>query len=150
MISIACVTKEDLKELAALYEELVGEETNFEKMNQIFEWMQTNPHYILLGAKYNGKLVGSVMGIVCLDMVGQCNPFMVLENVIVSDAHRNMGIGRKLMEEIERIAKERECFMIEFVSSGFRKDAHKFYESVGYKLDAVKGFRKFMNGMGVQ
>ncbi|HOV70464.1 MAG TPA: GNAT family N-acetyltransferase, partial [Clostridia bacterium] len=59
------------------------------------------------------------MGIVC---VGSCRPFMVLENVIVSQPYRRTGIGRKLMEYIEKYARSVNCnYYIMFVSRANRK-----------------------------
>jgi len=77
-------------------------------------------------------------------MLGDCKPFMFIESVIVSTKYRGKGIGRKLIEEIELQAKRRDCYLIQFVSSGYRKEAHKFYEAVGYKLGFVEGFRKIL------
>ena len=76
-------------------------------MQKMFKYIQQNGHYHVLGAFYNGELAGSVMGIECMDLVGQCKPFMVVENVIVSDQVRRQGIGQKLMLQIERIARPR-------------------------------------------
>jgi GNAT superfamily N-acetyltransferase len=144
MIQIGLVRQEDLKELASLYFDLTGEPTDADKMVDTFQRLQLSPDYILLGAKLGDQLVGSLMGIVCYEMVGQCQPFMIVENVIVSKVHRRKGIGRGLMKRIEKIAVERGCYLIQFVSSANRKDAHRFYQSVGYALDVVQGFRKYL------
>ena len=144
MISIELIRKDDLEELAILYNDLFWEITNFEKMVILFEWIQSNPNYIVLGAKLDGQLVGTLMGIVCPVMMGQCKPFMFIESVIVSKDYRKMGIGRSLMDEIERIAKKKECFLIQFVSSANRKEAHQFYEVFGYNENNVQGFRKIL------
>lgn len=144
MIEIKRIERNDLKELSLLFEELSGKKTDFEIMVKNFEWISKNEDYIVLGAKYNGKLVGSLMGIICHDLVGECKPFMVIENVIVSSNLRGQGIGKKLMTEIERIGKEKNCYYTMFVSGAQRKEAHKFYESLGYKLDEVQGFKKYL------
>jgi GNAT superfamily N-acetyltransferase len=82
------------------------------------------------------------MGIFCLDLVGECKPFMVIENVIVSKRVRRQGIGKKLMHKIEEIAKERGCSYTIFVSGEERKEAHLFYEKLGFKEENVVGYRK--------
>ncbi|MDQ0088526.1 ribosomal protein S18 acetylase RimI-like enzyme [Paenibacillus anaericanus] len=84
------------------------------------------------------------MGIICHDFVGECKPFMVIENVIVSNRARRQGIGKKLMLEIERIAKERDCYYIILVSGEQRKEAHVFYEKLGFKDEKVEGYRKHL------
>ena len=144
MITIQSATVSDLLSLSNLFVELSGMNTEISKMNDQFAWMESNPDYIVLVARVGNVLIGSVMGVICHDLVGNCNPFMVVENVIVSSEFRGKGIGRKLMERIESIAIENRCNYIMFVSRSDRKDAHRFYESVGYRLDVVQGFKKFL------
>jgi ribosomal protein S18 acetylase RimI-like enzyme len=144
MIEIKKIEQSDLTDLSMIFEELSGKPTNFNLMFKNFEMMKRDNNYFILGAIYDRKLVGSLMGIICYDLVGECKPFMVIENVIVSNKYRGQGIGKKLMLEIEKIAKERNCYYTMFVSGAQRKEAHKFYESLGYKLNEVQGFKKYL------
>lgn len=144
LITVEAVKDEDLEELAMLFEELSESKTNYEKMVENFNWMKANPDYVLLGAKYNGELAGTIMGIICRDMVGECKPFMVIENVIVKSSRRGKGIGKILMHKLEDIGRERDCYYTMFVSLMRRREAHKFYESVGYSFDVVQGFKKYL------
>ena len=144
MVRIQPIKIDDLNELAKLYRELAGKRTDARKMKRSFQWMQSNPDYVVLGAKSDGKLQGSLMGVVCHDLVGECRPFMVIENVIVSGGRRRQGVGRRLMQAMERIARRRRCYYIMFVSKSRRKEAHRFYESLGYRLDLVQGFKKYL------
>jgi GNAT superfamily N-acetyltransferase len=141
---IEAIGKEDLEELGLLYQDLTGEAADLEKMAQTFQWMNVDPDYILLGAKLDDQLAGSLMGIICYELLGPCRPFMVVENVIVGGRFRRQGIGKALMEAIEAVAREKGCYLIQLVSSGHRKEAHQFYESMGYGTDPVRGFRKFL------
>lgn len=144
MIIVEEVKDRDLDELSVIFEELVGSKTNYRKMAENFKWMSENPDYILLGAKDNRELVGTIMGIVCRDMVGSCRPFMVIENVIVKSSMRGKGVGKTLIHKLEDIGRERDCYYTMLVSLARRKEAHKFYESVGYPLDMVQGFKKYL------
>ena len=138
------ITFAELPDVARLYEELAGKPTDSEKMEKNFVWMQSNPDYIVLGAKVDGVLVGTLLGIVCHDILGECRPFMVVENVIVSGGQRRQGIGRSLMYKIEELATAQNCLYIMFVSSSTRAEAHKFYESIGYQSNFVQGFKKYV------
>lgn len=145
MVIIAKITYDDLDDLANLYEELIERKTNLQKFNKSFEWINSNKDYLLIGAKDdNGNLVGSLLGIVCQDLIGECKPFLVIENVIVKSDCRKMGIGKELMSFIEEFARTRNCYFTMLVSAFSRKDAHKFYESIGYTKDVVKGFKKYL------
>jgi len=138
------IVTEDLPELQTLYEELIGEKGSLTQMEVVFQKMRANEAYHLMGYKVDGVLAGSVMGVICHDLVGSCTPFMVVENVIVSSQFQGHGVGKKLMLAIEEIAKAHSCGYIMFCSSAFRKEAHQFYASLGYALDAVQGFRKML------
>jgi len=144
LLTLQTATVDDLESLAQLYEELSGEKTDICKMKENFKVMESNPNYVVLAAKESNLVVGSVMGIICLDLVHKCKPFMVIENVIVRNAWRGRGIGVKLMEGIEEIARRRECYYMMFVSGCHRKEAHQFYKTIGYDLDFVQGFKKFL------
>jgi ribosomal protein S18 acetylase RimI-like enzyme len=144
LLTLHIATCDDLDSLAQLYEELSGKETDLCKMKKNFKLMESNPNYVVLTAKEDNLVVGSVMGIICLDLVYKCKPFMVIENVIVKNALRGRGIGVRLMKEIEEIGRKRDCYYTMFVSGGNRKEAHQFYKSVGYDLDLVQGFKKYL------
>jgi GNAT superfamily N-acetyltransferase len=145
MIAIERITVEDLAAVAKISEELCGRATDFEKMTASFSKITANPDCFLIGAKdEQHRLVGSAMAIVCQDIVGECRPFMVLENMIVTQNHRGSGIGRQLIQYTENIARERGCYYIMLVSLAKRTEAHKFYEALGYNIGVVQGFKKYL------
>ena len=144
VVTLQIASVDDLESLAQLYEELVGVQTDFCKMSENFKLMETSPNYVVLTAKEDNLVVGSAMGVICLDLVGKCKPFMVIENVVVKNGWRGRGIGAMLMEEIEGIGRKENCYYTMFVSGGHRKDAHQFYEAIGYNLDFVQGFKKYL------
>ena len=123
---------------------LIDDDVDLIKMNEVFDWMKGNPDYYVLCAKYNNKVVGSLMGVLTKELFGECKPFMVIENVVVSDECRRMGIGKMLMDRMEAIARENECTVMMLISSMHRKEAHLFYESIGFSGDVGKGFRKYL------
>ncbi|TQR45969.1 GNAT family N-acetyltransferase [Paenibacillus popilliae] len=144
MITIRSIKENELLALSRLYQELMGQQTNQAKLEQVYRTIQQNEQYIILGAFDEEQLVGSLMGIICHDLVGDCKPFMVIENVIVSPLVRRQGVGKKLMQEIENMARQRDCYYIIFVSGEQRKEAHQFYERLGFKDEKVEGYRKHL------
>lgn len=133
----------DLAGLKDLYEKgFDSAVSNSDAITKTFEIIKDNPDYIILCAKADNRVVGSVMGVVCYELFGKCLPFMVVENVVVLNDYRNRGIARKLMLRLEECALQRYCSTILFVSSAHRFGAHKLYESLGYGIDKVNGYRK--------
>ncbi|AWV33142.1 GNAT family N-acetyltransferase [Paenibacillus sp. FSL H7-0716] len=145
MVVIKEIEIESLPELGNLYQELMNKPSDLNKLEEVFKVVKADNRYILLGAFVEGKLLGSLMGIVCQDLVGDCKPFMVIENVVVSARARRQGVGKKLMNAIEQAARERDCYYIILVSGEQRKEAHVFYESLGYRDEKVEGYRKHLS-----
>ncbi|MNB95649.1 putative acetyltransferase [compost metagenome] len=145
MVVIKEIEMESLPELGNLYQELMNKPSDLNKLEKVFKVVKADNRYILLGAFVEGELLGSLMGIVCQDLVGDCKPFMVIENVVVSVRARRQGVGKKLMNAIEQAARERDCYYIILVSGEQRKEAHVFYESLGYRDEKVEGYRKHLS-----
>lgn len=141
-MEIAELSERDLESLAGLYKQFWGEDSSLEKMRATFRRLSNNQNYIFLGAKQDDCLAGSVMGIVCEELYGECRPFMVVEDFIVDTDHRRKGVGSQLMHELERRAVDHDCAYIIFVTEQDRTTAHQFYQSLGYSLDKYKGFKK--------
>jgi phosphoglycolate phosphatase len=139
---IRTVQQTDLKELGTLYYQLSEEASNFDKMTDIFQKIYANKNYFLYGAFYNNVLAGSLMCIKCYDLVGECQPFMLIENVIVDKNYQHKGIGKRLIIEAELLAKNNNCTYIIFTSGINRTNAHKFYESLGYSNSVTQGYKK--------
>ncbi len=66
-------------------------------------------------------------GVAFYELFGDCQPFMVVENVVVLKEFRKQGINKQKMSRMEGRTKELNCSMIFFVSSAHRKGAHKLY-----------------------
>jgi ribosomal protein S18 acetylase RimI-like enzyme len=111
-------------------------------MRQAFEKIKGNPDYLLLGAKAEKRLVGTAMGVICASLFGDCRPFLVIENVVVSPESRDEGIGKALIQEIELQAAMRNCCYALLVSSIGMDYTHGFYRSLGYNMDDYRGFKK--------
>lgn len=144
MVKIREAVREDLCSLSNLFWQLMGNESDLEQMKLTFDKVQNDGSYILLVAEYKGKVVGTVMGILCYDLVEQCRPFMVVENVIIDEAIRGLGAGKLLMNALEEKARIHDVTYMMLLSAAKREGAHKFYEAVGYEKDCVVGFKKYL------
>ncbi|AET67786.1 putative acetyltransferase [Desulfosporosinus orientis DSM 765] len=132
---------QDIPQLARLYEQFWGEESCLETMRSKFEKLEKAGSHILLSAFEDNQLIGSVMGVICEELYGDCKSFLVLENMIVDKGFRNRGVGSALIKELERRAAEN-CSQIILVTESNRIDACKFYESAGYTGGTHQGFKK--------
>jgi Predicted acetyltransferase len=133
---------EDMESLSKLYYQFWNENSDVIKMENKFSDLQSNDAYIFLCAVEANLLVGSVMGIVCEELYGDCKPFLVIENMIVDCKYRKKGIGKMLIEQLEKQAKAKGCSQIILVTETNRHDACEFYESMGFHPTVNKGYKK--------
>jgi ribosomal protein S18 acetylase RimI-like enzyme len=141
-MNIRSMVKEDIPELALLYKQFWNEDSTSRLMESKFVELGENPNYIFISALEGNHLIGSVSGIICEELYGECKPFLVIENLIVDHEYRRKGIGNALMTEIELRAIENDCYQIFLITHNDRLDAIAFYESLGFNPDTHKGFKK--------
>lgn len=141
-LEIRKMEERDIPGLAKLYEQFWGEISFPEKMKKLFKKLENNPNYIFLNATLDNKVVGSIMGIICEELYGDCNSFMIVEDFIVDKSSHRKGIGSVLFKELESIAKNKNCSQIMLITESDRTDACNFYYSVGFRKDTHKGFKK--------
>ena len=98
---------EDAAELVPLMDQLVDTPAELSLVEQTLVRILADPAYHLLVAREQGHILGTMMGILCYDLTGRCEPFMVVENVVTAASARGKGVARALMAELERIAKEK-------------------------------------------
>jgi predicted N-acetyltransferase YhbS len=132
----------DLPQLELLYRQFWDEESSIKTMRIQFDKLQKTNTHLFLSAIENNKLIGSVMGVICEEIYGECKPFLVLENMIVDKDYRNKGVGKALLSELEKLASQRGCSQVIFVTERDRVDAVEFYESAGYSSKTHIGFKK--------
>jgi GNAT superfamily N-acetyltransferase len=142
------LAEEDLPALARLYMQFWSEESSLGRMQEIFRRLRDDPDYVFLVADVDDEIAGSLMGIVCEELYGECRPFMVIEDVIVDREFRQQGIGSALMRTIEAYAVSRNCNYIIFVSEREWTGALPFYRSLGYAPDSYRGFKKRLGAQG--
>jgi GNAT superfamily N-acetyltransferase len=83
----------------------------------------------------------ALMDLTVRDTLFHCGATMVIEDLIVDAAHRRRGIGKRLVELAEEIARERGCRGVELSSDLFREETHEFWQALGYEAKASQ-FRK--------
>ena len=132
----------DIADLSLLYEQFWGEKSCTEKMRKTFQKINADPNHLILNAILEGKLVGSILGIIAQELYGECLPFMIIEDFIVDKDYRHKGIGKSLISEMEKYATKNNCCQIILITENHRTDTIRFYESVGYNPDTHKGFKK--------
>lgn len=60
-----------------------------------------------------------------------------LEIVVIESLEKGIGIGKKLIAEAERVAKEKEIDLIKLITSNDNTDAFTFYQKCGFRMTNI-------------
>ncbi|MCW3085941.1 MAG: family acetyltransferase [Bacteroidetes bacterium] len=92
-----------------------------------------NPVFRFFVAETDGKIVGiSLYYIKYSTWKGKC---IFLEDIIVTETQRKSGIGKKLFDEVVKVAKEMNARRMEWQVLEWNEPAIKFYEKVNSNFD---------------
>jgi len=107
--------------------ELQGKKFNPKSLRPMFEANIRNPENIYLLAEDDGEVVGYVSCHVQL-LLHHAGRVAEIQEIFVSEAHRSMGVGKALIEEIKKIATSKDIVQLEVTTRKVRQKAIKFYK----------------------
>ena len=124
-----------LKQLA----ELETPETAAELTEQK-SWAQyqkaRDQNYVLYMARNTNEVLGAVGLRVCDDPINNGKPYGIINNLIVEEDYRGLGIGTDILQRVELVAAKYKCDMCLISSLKNNKKAKDLYESNGYNYVA--------------
>lgn len=68
--------------------------------------------------------------------------------LVIDEAQRGRGLGRRLMQDAERLAWTHGCSKMEVASALERTGAHAFYAKIGYERIAYRFVKTLASGSG--
>ncbi len=98
-----------------------------------FEQINSDPNHELIVAESDGKVIGTLHLTFLPSISYQGGLRAQVESVRVDRECRNRGIGRQMMEWTVERSRQRGAHAIQLTSHLSRKDAHRFYERLGFK-----------------
>lgn len=132
MHEIRLAIEEDISQILPLMEQL-GYPQNLTELKKHFEIFTKQEGYGVAVAKNNEVVIGWVAWSRSLLFVNS-KMRIHIEGLIVSNEYRGQGIGKKLMNFVENIAKANSPCIID-LTSGLRRandGTHEFYKSLDY------------------
>jgi ribosomal protein S18 acetylase RimI-like enzyme len=97
----------------------------------VFREMQQGRQQLLV-AEVRKKVVGSLALVIVSNLSHKGTPYAIVENVIVDEKQRGKGIGEALIKHAIEEARRAGCYKVSLTSNKRRKDAHRFYERLGF------------------
>lgn len=100
---------------------------------QAFSAIAASSDQTLYVAELSGEVAGTFQTSIATTLTGRGASFMIIEAVQTRDDLRGQGIGRQMIEFCIAEAKSRGFSRVQLISNGKRKDAHRFYERLGFE-----------------
>src|SRR3954466_1755971 len=97
-----------------------------------FEATAGDPNNRHLIAEVEGKIVGTLHLVFIRGIARMGATRAQIEAVRVAAGQRGEGIGRKMIEAAIEMAREHGCTLVQLTTDKTRKDAHRFYENLGF------------------
>ncbi|MFI8126796.1 GNAT family N-acetyltransferase [Acinetobacter sp. ABJ-A23_2] len=108
-----------------------------------FQKLSKDPNAITLVAADDSHVYG-VLSLYFIPQIALKGDFAKICYLCVDENMRSKGVGHLLVQEAERLARQRGCDRMELHSGIQRPLAHQFYLREGY-VEAPKYFRKALN-----
>ncbi len=137
MICIDVVIREieskDYISVAAIWHDVLGfSSVTDETVAKTCEKMKGDSRYCTFVADVNDNVVGLVTTVETL-AIDPPNGYIKVNGLAVLPEFQHCGIGKMLMERVEKLAGERNISLIGLASGFQRTGAHAFYEHLGYQ-----------------
>ncbi|MBY4607178.1 GNAT family N-acetyltransferase [Rhizobium sp. 9T] len=98
-----------------------------------FTAIEASPDQTLYVAEHGGEVVGTFQTMLTTTLTGRGSSAMIIEAVQTRSDMRGQGIGARMIEFAIAEAKGRGVRLVQLTSNAIRKDAHRFYERLGFK-----------------
>jgi GNAT superfamily N-acetyltransferase len=129
--------------LAELGRPDVREEPDELAHRDAFEHYLARDDTLALVAEDDGQLVGFV-DVEFRQRLNFGTPQAWVPDLVVAQAARGRGVGRALLEAVERRARDAGCWGLSLESASWRADTHAFYERVGWR-ETGKSFTRALS-----
>ena len=144
---IRTVQVRDASQIRDLCHQALGYDSTLEKVAaQIDKFNQPDSgHFCFV---YEEDQTGNILGYVEAEVYESLysDAGLNILGLAVFPSAQGRGIGRQLMERVEDLAKSKHYAFIRLNSASHRKEAHIFYEHIGYEGNKTqKRFLKIMN-----
>jgi len=136
-VEIREATAHDLPGILELYAQPDmdnGKVLSIEQAEAIFRRMTSYPNYKVYVAMLEGTIVGTFALAIMDNLAHMGSPSGLIEDVVVKSAYQGKGIGKQMMRYAIDCCRKHGCYKAVLSSNLKREKAHKFYESLGFRI----------------
>jgi GNAT superfamily N-acetyltransferase len=146
-VTIREATEDDLEAIVALFADDPlgghGDTTDPQALlnyRAAFTRIAASPNEILYVAELSGEVVGTFQTMVTTTLTARGSSSLIIEAVQARADIRGRGIGAAMINFAIDKARESGMRLVQLTSNAVRKDAHRFYERLGFSPSHI-GFK---------
>jgi ribosomal protein S18 acetylase RimI-like enzyme len=103
-----------------------------ESYRSAFREIESDPNALIMVAESGGEVAGTFSLVFIPNISNGGGRVAQIESVHVAEARRGQGIGETMLRWAIAESQARGCFRLQLTSNKGRKDAHRFYERLGF------------------
>lgn len=133
---------EDLGAMLKLYRELRPQDPVLPPKVAATRWADVlaDANIRVVVAEVDGQPAATCLLALVPNLASGGRPFAVIEHVVTLASHRGRGLGRAVLRHALDHAWSRDACKVMLLSGVQRAEAHRLYESVGFRGDVERGF----------
>lgn len=134
-ITIRKATEADLPAILDLYSQPElddGVIPSPEQARALWDRIQLYPNYHIYVAELGGSVVGTFALLIMDNLLHLGRPSGIVEGVAVAPACHGQGVGKEMMQFALDQCRHASCYKMALSTNLKRKNAHAFYESLGF------------------
>lgn len=134
MVKIRIATKADYPAILGLIQELADfEKASDQVINSVEQMEQEQEHFHCFVAEKDGEIVGMALYFIAyFTWVGKS---LYLDDLYVKQELRGQGIGKLLLKEIFKVARDENCKRLRWQVLEWNTPAVEFYKSIKANID---------------
>lgn len=127
----------DLEDVYSLMIELQKVDIDKAQFERVYKLNLSNPEICYFLAVYGGDIVGFI-SVHIQELLHHTSAIAEVQELIVRNAYRGKGIGKKLFEQATEIARLKNCTQLEVCCNQNNTNSHGFYLNCGTKNSHFK------------
>ena len=135
-------TLNDVESIVKLCNECFDENTTIDYAKKIFIETENDSNQIYLIGELEGYIIAHTKITIIPTIFEEMNTYSILNHVCVKEEYRRHNIATKMLEECEKICKEKKCISIKLWSKNFREAAQSCYKNFGFTVEDAGFFEK--------
>lgn len=108
--------------------------------------LKDDPNNEVVVIEKDGEIIATLQLTIIPGLTRKGSTRAQIEGVRVAQSHRGSGIGTQLMKWAIERARERGCSLVQLTTDNSRKDAHRFYERLGFETSHV-GMKYYISSL---